>query len=212
MKQFDSDQYDEGLKSLDNGVNLSEEEQNKMIDQINTKIGDVSPKMRQSPKKWRYYLAFASAFLVITILSLPQLSHMLGESTETTVEEMVERHYEAYNNKDFETFFDMLSTREQEKMLVSKTYSDSSKKELIETIRRDKEEIIKMWEKSWRPVEVIKVEEQSGATEESTTVAATLHYPARGTSPEATILMTFKVVKENGEWKFDEVLSSEPVN
>lgn len=196
MKQFDSDMYDEGLKSLGNGVNLSQEEHNKLVYQINTKMGDDSPKMRQSPNKWRYYLALVSVFLVVTILSLPQLSNMMGESNENTVKDTVERYYEVYNNKDFETFYSMLSENEQEELEAN----------------NERERILKGFEKAWRASEIVRIEEQDGGTENGTIVAVTVYLPPHGSDPEITFIETFKLIKVNDEWKFDDYISREVVN
>jgi len=146
-------------------------------------------------------------FLVIGVLLF---SHFWKESTENiSAKEQVEMYYDVYNEKDFESYYNMLSEREKEKIEEIKIYSDSSEISQIDSEKRDKEEILKIFEQAWRSLKVIEIEEQSGGTEKGTIVSATIHYPASGTNPEATAIETFKLIKENGEWKFDDFLSKE---
>lgn len=206
MKQFDGDldKYDKDFQSMKNQINITEEEVNKSLFHINTKIESKLLNRKKSPQKWKYYIALASSFLILTILSIPLLSNVadisLFEDT-MTAKEMVEKHYEAYNNKDFETYYDMMSKRLMEKFEADYVYNYPSVRYRL----------IKSWERSWRPVEVIKIEEQSGGTEKGTNVSATVHYPGWGTSPESTVIMTYKLIKENGEWKFDGILSDKQI-
>ncbi|MET3696616.1 hypothetical protein SAMN05877753_103139 [Bacillus oleivorans] len=208
MKRFNAEmnEYDQDFKSMKNQINMTEEEQHYILHQINTKIEGRLLNTKKSPDKWKYYIALAATFLVLIIVSVPFLSNVLEEGTglfehNTTAEEMVEKHYEAYNNKDFDTYYDMMSKRLMEQFEESYIYDYPSVRYRL----------IKSWERNWRPVEVIKIEEQSGGTEKGTIVAATVHYPKWGTSPESTIIMTYKLIKENGEWKFDEVISDEKI-
>ncbi|HWO77825.1 MAG TPA: nuclear transport factor 2 family protein [Bacillus sp. (in: firmicutes)] len=208
MKPFNPEinVYDQDFKSMKNQINMTEEEQYDILHQINTKIDGRLLNTKKSPDKWKSYIALASAFLVLIILSVPFLGNVLEEGTglfedHMTAEEMVEKHYEAYNNKDFDAYYDMMSKRLKEHFEANYVYNYPSVRERL----------IKSWERTWRPVEVIKIEEQSGGTEKGTIVAATVHYPAWGTEPESTRIMTYKLVKENGEWKFDELISDEKI-
>ncbi|WP_102274922.1 nuclear transport factor 2 family protein [Cytobacillus massiliigabonensis] len=209
MKQIDSDKYDQGLKSLGNRINITQEEQNQMIDKINTKIENDWQTKRRTPINWSYYFVLIATLLVISILTLPVLNNVPGESMEITAKERVEKFFEAYTTKDFDAYYDMLSTLEKEKLEKVEIYSDSSENNKVTSLKRDREEIITVFEKAWKPVEVIKIEEKSGGTEQGTIVSATLHYPARGSDPEHTIIETYKLIKENGEWKIAKFISKE---
>jgi len=116
-------------------------------------------------------------------------------SNSMTAKEAIEKNYEHYNNKNFAVYFDMQSERLQE--------------EMIKTTKMSREDLILGWKKSWIPAEVIKIETESGGTEEGTIVTATVHYPSTLLSPETTTKTTFEMIKENGEWKVDEVVKTE---
>ncbi|MEH7884983.1 hypothetical protein V7654_11760 [Bacillus sp. JJ1609] len=112
-----------------------------------------------------------------------------------TAKEAIEKNYEHYNNKNFAAYFDMQSERLQE--------------EMIKTSKMSREDLILGWKKSWIPAEVIKIESESGGTDEGTIVTATVHYPSTLLSPETTTQTTYELIKENGEWKVDEVVKTE---
>ncbi len=126
-----------------------------------------------------------------------------------TAKEQVEMYYEAYNKKDFNAFYDMLSDKEK-KIFEESTYSDSNGTEV--TVYKDREEILKGFEKNWRAFDVIEIDEQNGRTDDGTIVAATIYYPPYGSDSEITFIETFKLIKVNDEWKFDDYLGKEIVN
>lgn len=120
---------------------------------------------------------------------------LTGCSNSMTAKEAIEKNYEHYNNKDFAAYFDMQSERLQE--------------EMIQTTKMSKEDLIFAWKKSWIPAEVNKIETESGGTDKGTIVTATVHYPSTLLSPETTSKTTYELIKENGEWKVDEVVKTE---
>lgn len=130
-------------------------------------------------------------FVLMTILFL----FLTGCSNSMTAKETIEKNYEYYNNKNFAAYFDMQSERLQD--------------EMTQTTKMSREDFILEWKKSWIPAEVMKVEEESGGTDEGTIVTSTAHYPSTLHSPETTTKTTYKLIKENGEWKVDEVVNTE---
>lgn len=82
MKQFDErNEYNSHFKSMDNKINIAENEQKEILEQINNRIDSESSTRRKSSKIWKYYFAFSAASLIIIILSLPLLSNMIQERT-----------------------------------------------------------------------------------------------------------------------------------
>ncbi|MBE4909799.1 hypothetical protein IMZ08_17330 [Bacillus luteolus] len=136
-------------------------------------------------------------FGAILVIGLLVVGYLWKESAEDiTATEQLERYYEVYNNKDFEAFYDMLSEKEQEELEANNKRQD----------------ILKGFEKAWRVIEVIKIEEQDGGTKNGTIVAATVSHPPHGSEPKITFIETFKLIKVTDEWKFDDYISKEIVD
>jgi hypothetical protein len=136
-------------------------------------------------------------FVAILVIGIFVVGFLWKESAENiTATEQVEMYYEVYNEKDFETFYDMLSEKEQEELEAN----------------NEREDILKNFEKAWRAVEVVKIEEQDEGTEQGTIVAATVYHPPHGSDSEITFIETFKLIKVNDDWKFDDYISREIVD
>lgn len=120
-----------------------------------------------------------------------------GCSSSLSAKEAMEQNFEYYNNKNFKAYYEMQSTNLME--------------ETIKLTKMSREDFIHEWKKSWVPAEVIKIEEERSGTENNTIISATIHYPSTLLSPEKTTKTKYKLVKEKGEWKIDEVISTEEV-
>lgn len=130
-----------------------------------------------------------SFILVFALLS--------GCSDSLSAKEAMEQNFEYYNNKDFKAYYEMQSTKLME--------------ETIKLTKMSREDFIHEWEKSWIPVEVIKLEEEKSETENNAIITATVHYPSTLLNPEKTTKSKYRLVKEKEEWKIDEVISTEEV-
>jgi uncharacterized protein YceK len=133
-----------------------------------------------------------------TLISFIVLLALLSAcSSSLSAKEAMEQNFEYYNNKNFKAYYDMQSTK-----LMDET------KQLTKMSRED---FIQEWKKSWVPAEVIKLDEEKSGDKKGTIITATVHYPSTLLSPEKTTKTKYKLVKEKGDWKIDEVISSEEV-
>lgn len=130
--------------------------------------------------------------VIIVILSL-----LSGCSDSLSAKEAMEQNFEYYNNKNFKAYYEMQSTKLME--------------ETIKHSKMSREDFIHEWKKSWVPAVVIKLEEERSGTENETIISATVRHPSTLLSPEKTTKTKYKLVKEEGDWKIDEVISTEEV-
>jgi hypothetical protein len=205
MKQYEKEEvnvYDREFKSMNNKINITQEEQKYVLEQINSRMDRKLPIRKHSPFQWSYIIVLTAASLLFILLSLPLLINVIQDRTgnnqlvkSMTAKQIVEKHYEAYNNKDFDTYYDLQSKRLKE-----------MQKELAGMTR---EEFIQSYKQNWQSVKVLRIGEKSGGTEKGTIVSAKIHIPASINYPAFTEVQTFKLIKEDGEWKFDKVISYE---
>ncbi|GIN87410.1 hypothetical protein J6TS2_37960 [Heyndrickxia sporothermodurans] len=204
MKQYEEigDKYDKDFKSMNNKINITQEEQKNVLEKIINKIEKELPIRRHFYFQKKYLIALTAASLIFIIFSFSLLNNVFHDRKESnhlvksmTAKQIVEKHYETYNNKDFDTYYDFQSKRLKE---IEK-----------EKAGMTREEFINSYKQNWRPVKVLSIEEKSGGTEKSTTVSAKIYFPATINSYEFKQIQKFKLIKEEGEWKFDEVISYE---
>jgi hypothetical protein len=198
MKPFETDanKYDKDFTSINSKLSLSAEEQKDILFQIQSKL-DNKKTWRKSVFSLRPYMALAAAFLVIMVLAFPTIQARTGLSLfdkSMTPEDVVEAYYAAYNDKDYKTYHSFGSNRMEEEFEKMKT-----EQELTD------EALQKSWLRTWVPAEVIQIKDHGG-TSKKTTVVAIVHYPSTLLSPEATNMITYELVKEDGDWKIDEII------
>jgi hypothetical protein len=85
VKQIEEmDQFDNNFKSLNNKLNMTEEEKKDVLYQINNKINSKR-KVQKRPTQWRYYFTLASAALILIILAMPLLSTIQNKPEDINV-------------------------------------------------------------------------------------------------------------------------------
>jgi hypothetical protein len=196
----DVNEFDQNFKDMKGKINLTENEQKDIVNQINLRM--EKPSKKNGFSTWKPYMALATAFLLVIVFAAPILSDGLSLfSKNSSAVETVEKFYEAYNNKDYETHKSFWSNR--------------SKKEYEEKVKSidspaSPEEMMRTWKRQWVPVEVMQIKDYGG-TNKRTTVMALLHYNSTLLSREATIKVTYELIKEEGEWKIDKTVSHEEI-
>ncbi|MFS0674595.1 hypothetical protein [Ornithinibacillus sp. 179-J 7C1 HS] len=83
MKQYDD--LNQGLKSLDQKFMLPEEEQSKLLSEINKKMN--APVKKRKSLQWKYHLASAVSILLIGLIALPLMNsdfNLVGGNHEET--------------------------------------------------------------------------------------------------------------------------------
>lgn len=82
MKQFEEiHEYDNDFKSINNKINITEEEQKDVLYKINYKMDRKSLTRKHATIKWKYYLALSTASLLLIILVMPLLSNIFQDTT-----------------------------------------------------------------------------------------------------------------------------------
>jgi hypothetical protein len=203
MKPYDTEvsEFDKDFTSIKNKINLSGVEQQEILFQINTKL-NKKKNWKRILISWKPLMALAAALFVITVLSFPSIQERTGISLfnkPMTAEEVVEAYYQAYNNKDYETYHSFGSNR------VEKEFEEIKMKQELSD-----EDLHRSWLKSWVPAEVIQIKDHGG-TSKKTTVVAIIHYPSTLLSPEATKIVTYELIKEDREWKIDKVINNKGI-
>lgn len=197
-------EFDHDFKSLKKKASLTAEERSSILGQIQEKLDDTPPFRKNYFLAWKSITAYAGLVLIVMLLIPGLFNGLLSyegsrSGKALTAEQAVEQYYQFLNSKEFEAFYDL--------------QSKNLKKTMAEQTGMTKEEFLKGWKSTNDPpvkinkIEKVKVEGRSG-----TFVAGTVDIPLTTRGPAYSQVTTFKVVKENDEWKIDEVLSSERVN
>ncbi|WP_409271830.1 nuclear transport factor 2 family protein [Neobacillus sp. SCS-31] len=203
MKQYSGEvnEFDREFKSMNKKISLTKVEQNHVFEQVNARMGDGLRKQKNPLIPWKFMIAASGAALLFIILVMPGLLSgvLINSGKAMTAIQAVEKHYEAYNNRDYDAYYD----------LQSKRLMETQEKQTGMT----REEFIKSWKGANFPtVEVKKIQELNTETEEGTIVSATVYVPISTRGAAYTEVTTFKVIKEDGEWKIDEVVSVNRIN
>lgn len=197
--------YDKEFKSMGNMINLTQEEQKYVLEQVNKRINRKSPINKLFSFRWSYVIAVTAASLFFLLLALPQISNVVHNSLGSnqieknkTPIQTVQKYYESLNQKNFEAHYNLQSKRLEE------TQSQQT--------GMTKEDFKNAWKQGLVPAKVLSITVKKGGTEKGTIVSAKVQYPLTINSPAYTQVETFKLIKEDGEWKIDEVLSYERTN
>ena len=82
MRQYDD--LNPGLKSLNQRFVLPEQEQSKILSEINLNMN--KPQKKRTPFQWKYYVASAMAVLLLVIIALPLLNGNLNLTSDNRTE------------------------------------------------------------------------------------------------------------------------------
>lgn len=192
--------YDKEFRSMDNMINLTQEEQKYVLEQINNRINRKIPINKLFSFRWSYVIAVTAASLFFLLLALPQIGNLGSNQIEKnkTPTQTVQTYYESIKQKDFETHYNLQSKRleETQRQQTGMTKADFKN----------------AWKHGLVPAKVLSITVKNGGTEKGTIVSAIVQYPLTINSPAYTQVETFKLIKEDGVWKIDEVLSYERIN
>lgn len=87
MSPFSRENIDDALKSMDRKLDISKQEQNEILSEMNRKIKQQHP---PTPlKKYNYYLAFSVAAILLFILTLPTINSFITNSSEISANEFL---------------------------------------------------------------------------------------------------------------------------
>jgi hypothetical protein len=74
MKPFEDQSFDKELKSLNNKIRITENEQSQILQAINQEIDRENPSKKSVFSKWKYSIAVALAVFIFILLALPQFT------------------------------------------------------------------------------------------------------------------------------------------
>jgi hypothetical protein len=87
MSQSNKNNIDDVFKSMNNKLDISKQEQNAIFSEMNMKIKQQNQPTNK--KKYKYYLAFSAAAILLYILTLPMINSFLTDSSEFSLTEIL---------------------------------------------------------------------------------------------------------------------------
>lgn len=78
-------QFDNSFKSMNNQMNMTEDEQKDVLHQINNKMNNKRQMPKHSFTHWKYYFTLVSAALILLILAMPLISTIQNKSEGSNV-------------------------------------------------------------------------------------------------------------------------------